>query len=159
MFWAFFITHLCTKKWKNKWWNFEKMPKTVFSVMKKYKVQLEKFKKFRFSSKNRLFKRLLESSHYKNQFFLTNEQCFMVHIAINNVFETTKYKEKVRWKSVKTLISAHFRLEKKFSQKSNWAMFWALLIPYFLYLAPPSDERPKTSKNLRAPPSSKLRTS
>ena len=35
---------------------------------KKYKVQLEKFKKYRFSGKNRLFRQFLESSGYKNQF-------------------------------------------------------------------------------------------
>ena len=32
------------------------------------KVQLEKFKKYRFSGQNRLFRRFLESSGYKNQF-------------------------------------------------------------------------------------------
>ena len=34
----------------------------------KYKVQLEKFKKYRFTGENRLFRRFLESSGYKNQF-------------------------------------------------------------------------------------------
>ena len=34
---------------------------------KKYKVQLKKFKKYRFSGENRLFRRFLESSGYKNQ--------------------------------------------------------------------------------------------
>ena len=36
--------------------------------MKKYKVHLEKFKKYRFSGENRLFRRFLEGSGYKNQF-------------------------------------------------------------------------------------------
>ena len=36
---------------------------------KKYKVQLEKFKKYRFSGENRLFRRFLESSNYKSQFY------------------------------------------------------------------------------------------
>ena len=38
------------------------------NFMKKYKVQLEKFKKYRFSGENRLFRRFLESSGCKNQF-------------------------------------------------------------------------------------------
>ena len=37
--------------------------------MKKYKVQLEKFKKYHFSGENRLFWRILGSSSYKNQFY------------------------------------------------------------------------------------------
>ena len=41
---------------------------SVPNFMKIYTVQLEKFKKCRFSSKNRLFRRFLESSGYKNQF-------------------------------------------------------------------------------------------
>ena len=41
---------------------------SVQNFMQKYKVQLEKFKKYRFSGENRLFRRFLESSGYKNQF-------------------------------------------------------------------------------------------
>ena len=41
---------------------------SVQNFMKKYKVQLEKFKKYHFSGENRLFRRYLESSDYKNQF-------------------------------------------------------------------------------------------
>ena len=41
---------------------------SVQNFMKKYKVQLEKFKKYRFSGENRLFRRFLEISGYKNQF-------------------------------------------------------------------------------------------
>ena len=37
--------------------------------MKKYKVQLKKFKKYHFSGENRLFRRILENSGYKNQFY------------------------------------------------------------------------------------------
>ena len=40
----------------------------VQNFMKKYKVQLRKFKKYRFSGENRLFRQFLESSGYKNQF-------------------------------------------------------------------------------------------
>ena len=41
---------------------------SVPNFMKKYEVQLEKFKKYRFSGENRLYRRFLESSGYKNQF-------------------------------------------------------------------------------------------
>ena len=41
---------------------------SVPNFMKKYKVQLEKFKKYHISGENRLFRRFLESSGYKNQF-------------------------------------------------------------------------------------------
>ena len=41
---------------------------SVPNFMKKYEVQLEKFKKYRFSGENRLFRRFLESSGCKNQF-------------------------------------------------------------------------------------------
>jgi len=37
--------------------------------MKKYKGQLEKLKKNRFSGENRLFRRFLESFGVKNQFY------------------------------------------------------------------------------------------
>ena len=81
-----------------KWWNLEKMPKSRFSshifgrkksfykiglchllgiaisnqcanFMKKYKVQLEKFKICHFSGENRLFRGFLESSGNKNQLY------------------------------------------------------------------------------------------
>ena len=41
----------------------------VQNFMKKYKVQLEKFKKYRFSMKICCSGRFLESSSYKNQFY------------------------------------------------------------------------------------------
>ena len=39
------------------------------NFMKKCKVQLEKFKKYRFSGENRLFRRFSESSGFKNLFY------------------------------------------------------------------------------------------
>ena len=41
---------------------------SVQNFMKKYKVQLENFKKYHFSGENRLFRWFLENSGYKNQF-------------------------------------------------------------------------------------------
>ena len=41
---------------------------SVPNFMKKYKVQLENFKKYRFSDEIRLLRRFLKSSGYKNQF-------------------------------------------------------------------------------------------
>ena len=43
-----------------------------------YKVQLQKFKKYRFSGGNRLFRRFLESSGYKNQFNLQMNHASLV---------------------------------------------------------------------------------
>ena len=41
---------------------------SVQNFMNKYKVRLQKFKKYRFSGENQLFRQFLESSGYKNQF-------------------------------------------------------------------------------------------
>ena len=41
---------------------------SVPNFMKKYKIHFEKFKKYHISDENRLFRRFLESSGYKNQF-------------------------------------------------------------------------------------------
>ena len=78
--------------------------------MKKYKVQLEKFKKYRFSGENRLFRRFLESSGFKNHFYWQlNHAWWWALLSIMFLCEkTTKYKEKVRWKSAKTAISGIF---------------------------------------------------
>ena len=40
---------------------------SVQNFMKEYKVQLVKLKKYRFSGENRMFRRFLEGSAYKNQ--------------------------------------------------------------------------------------------
>ena len=47
-----------------------------------YKVQLEKFKKYRFSGENRLFRRFLESSGLRKSVLLTIEPFLMVGIVI-----------------------------------------------------------------------------
>ena len=68
--------------------------------MKKYKVQLEKFKKYHFSGESRLFRRLLESSGYKNQFFWQMNHA-LVGIVINNVLMWKK--QQMRKKSDENL--------------------------------------------------------
>ena len=84
---------------------------SVPNFMKKYKVQFEKFKKYRFSDENRLFRRVLESSGYKKLMMKSRE------MAKKPVFPA---------------YFRHFRPEKNFSQKSDSAMFWALLIRVFV---------------------------
>ena len=86
--------------------------------MKKCKVQLEKFKKYRFSGENRLFRRFLESSGFKNQFYWQlNHAWWWALLSIMLLCEkTTKYKEKVRTKSAKTAIYGIFGRKKIFSK-------------------------------------------
>ena len=69
--------------------------------------------------------------------FLTIETCLMVGIAINNVF-VWKRQRNMKNKSKQNLQKRrfpayfrHFRPKKKFSQKSDSVMFWALLIRIF----------------------------
>ena len=90
--------------------------------MKKYKVQLEKFKKYHFYGKNRLFWQFLESSGFKNQFYWQlNHAWWWVLLLIKFLCEkTAKYKKKVQWKSAKTAISGifpAFSAGKKFFSK------------------------------------------
>ena len=97
-------------------------PTNEQKLMKKYCVQREKFKKNRFSGENRLFRRFLESSGFKNQFYWQlNHAWWWVLLLIMFLCEkTTKYKEKVRWKSAKTAISGifpAFSAGKKFFSK------------------------------------------
>ena len=76
---------------------------SVQIFLKKYKVQLEKFKKCHFSGENRLFRGFLESSIDNLTMLL------MVDIVIDNVWvKKQRNKEKVRWKSAKTAISGIF---------------------------------------------------
>ena len=58
---------------------------SVQNFMKKYKAQLEKFKKCHFSGENRLFRGSLESSGNKNQLYWKFNQCLMVDVVIDNV--------------------------------------------------------------------------
>ena len=85
----------------------------------------------------RMFRPFLESSGYKNQFnWQMNHAWWWALLLVMFLSEkTTKYKEKVRTKSAKTAISGifpEFSAEKKFSQKSDSAMLWVLLICIFV---------------------------
>ena len=90
--------------------------------MKKCQLQLERFKKYRFSGKNRLFRQFLESSGCKNQFYWQlNHAWSWVLLSMMFLCEKTKkYKEKVQWKSTKMAISGifpAFSAGKKFFSK------------------------------------------
>ena len=78
--------------------------------MKKYKVQLEKFKKCCFSGENRLFRQFLESSRFKNKFYwqLNHAWWWALLVIIFLSEKTTKYKEKVQLKSAKMVSSDIF---------------------------------------------------
>ena len=63
------------------------------------------------SGENRLFRRFLESSNYKNQFYWQMKYALKWWALILIMFlceKTMKYKEKVRWKSAKKAISGIF---------------------------------------------------
>ena len=80
------------------------------NFMRKYQLQHERIKKYYFSGKNRLFRRLLESSGCKNLFYRQKHHVWSwVLLSITFMCEKTKrYKEKVHWKSAKTAISGIF---------------------------------------------------
>ena len=79
-----------------------------------------------FSGINRLFRRFLESSGFKYQFYWQlNHAWWWALLSIMFLYEKTtkyekKYEKKVQWKS---MISGIFP-EKNFSQKSDSAMFF-----------------------------------
>ena len=62
---------------------------SVPNFMEKFKVQLKKFKKYRFSSENGLFPGILRKFRLQKSISLTIEPCLMMGIVINNVFERT----------------------------------------------------------------------
>ena len=154
MFWTFLVCIFVQRTRKNKWWNLEKMPKHGFSGIfgrkimffenqasahldstilhqcawfheKNYKVQLAKFKKYRFSGENRLFRQLLESSGYKYQFYwqMNHALCFC------------EKNDEIKGKSQMEICkNGNFRhiSEYEFFQKSGSVTFWAL--PFCIFM-------------------------
>ena len=71
------------------------------------KISLKNMKYSSRNSRNRLFRRFLESSGFKNQFYWQLNRAWWWEL-LSTMFlceKTTKFKEKVQWKSAKTVIS------------------------------------------------------
>ena len=75
--------------------------------MKKYKAQLEKFKKCRFSGENQLFRRFLDSSGFKNQFYWQLNHAWWLALLLTT-FLCEKKQRNIRKKSDENLQKRRF---------------------------------------------------